>query len=691
MVHVLREFPGFHATINVVPSLGSQLEQYASGKFDEPWFDLAFLPADQLNPQLKAEILDRAFQVNHENLMSRWPRFVELFGLARAAKDARPVETFNARDWRDLQLLSQLAWMDEQWLADDPVLQRLAQKGSNFSEEDKQALRDKQLELLRDVLPEYRRAAQSGQVELSTTPYFHPILPLVCDTNAGPESNPFSPALAPPFQRPEDAREQLRRAREYHERVFGAPPNGLWPSEGSVSNAALDLAAEMGFQWFGTDEGVLGRTLGVGFARDSQGIPSNAERLYTPVRVQRGGREITGFFRDHYISDLIGFVYGRMGASAAAEDLHYRIRAIGERTPGDKPVTVSIILDGENAWEYFPGNGREFLRQFYRRIEADSDIQALTASEALAGAQDVPVVESVVPGSWINANFDVWIGSTEDLEAWRMLRDARDAFEQAKHAHDDHLEGAPDDAHIAGAFDALLAAEGSDWCWWYGPEHSTANDAEFDAFYRTLLTEVYLRLGREAPDELAEPIKRRTDQAIVVPPQAFLKVKVDGRETSYFEWLGAGLYSAVFAGASMHGRAHLLRELHFGFDDENFYVRIDPAGDAAATIRDEGEFRISIHGGCDLRVHLPITGGKLQKVRVEINETCPLGADQHVRAAYENILEVSIARSLLVLDSTPEIKLSVSLWHGGLPVDVLPAEGWLTVRLGADAFAWPRP
>jgi hypothetical protein len=497
--------------------------------------------------------------------------------------------------------------------------------------------------------------------------------------------------LTPPFQHPDDAREQLQRARGYHERVFGAPPNGLWPSEGSVSNAALDLAAEMGFQWFGTDEGVLGRTLGVGFGRDAQGIPSNAERLYTPVRVARAGREITGFFRDHYISDLIGFVYGRMGAAAAAEDLHCRIRAIGERTPGDKPITVSIILDGENAWEYFSGTGREFLRQFYRRIVSDPDVQALTASEAVAAARDVPSIGSVVPGSWINANFDVWIGSGEDLEAWRMLRVARDAYQDAVKAREQKLEGAPDDAHLAGAYDALLAAEGSDWCWWYGPEHSTANDAEFDSFYRTLLTEVYVRLGREAPDELAEPIKRRTEQAIVVPPQAYLRVKVDGRETSYFEWLGAGLYSAVFAGASMHGRAHLLRELHFGFDEDNFYVRIDPAGDAAAATRDEGEFRISVHGSCDLRVHLPISGGKLEKVRVEINEACPLGVDQHVKAAYDSILEVAIARSLLVLDGTPELTLSVSLWHGGLPVDVLPAEGWLTVRLGVDSFAWPRP
>jgi alpha-amylase/alpha-mannosidase (GH57 family) len=690
MVHLLREFPNFHATVNVVPSLGSQLEEYASGKFNEPWFDLAFMPAEQLTLQQKGEILDRAFQLNHEHLMSRWIRFLELYGLAQTSRGARPVETFSLRDWRDLQLLSQLAWMDEYLFAGDPLIQRLSAKGLNFTEEEKQQLRTRQLEFLKDVLPEYRRAGESGQIELSTTPYFHPILPLICDSDTGHESNPHSERLQPPFRHPEDARVQLQRARDYHQRVFGAQPAGLWPSEGSVSNQALELAADMGFRWFGTDEGVLGRTLGLGFGRDGQGYPANAERMYSPLQVNRGGLEITGFFRDHYISDLVGFVYSRMTASAAAEDLHLRLRTIGERISGDRPATVSIILDGENAWEYFPGNGREFLRQFYRRVSTDPDIRALTASEALQAAGEIPSAESVVPGSWINANFDVWIGSSEDRAAWNLLRDARDAYSHCEKMHATHEAGAPDEAQLSAAYDALLAAEGSDWCWWYGPEHSTANDLEFDAFYRTLLTEVYLRLGLEAPDALAEPIKHVGEAPNVVTPQGFLNVKVDGRNTSYFEWLGAGYYTASAASASMHGRAHLLRELYFGFDQENLFLRVDPAGDAAAVMRDEGEFRISIHGGCDVRIHLPVAHGELQRTSVEVNDTCPLGADRHVKAAYSSFLEVSIARGLLEAENSASLSLGVSLWHGGLPVDTLPPEGSLSLRLGADYFSWQK-
>lgn len=690
MVRTLRDFPKFHATFNMVPSLAMQLEEYASGNFSEPWFDLVFRPAEEIGPEAKGAILDRAFQVNRDNLMGRWPRYVELFNKTQeAGQKSSAVDLFSLRDWRDLQLLSQLAWMDEEWMASDPVLVKLAQKGANFTERDKQALRAKHLDFLRGVLPEYRRAADSGQVEISTTPFYHPILPLLCDTDIAQVSNSCSPPLQPPFRRPEDAAEQLRRARSYHQKLFGRVPSGLWPSEGSVSDQALDLAAEQGFQWFATDEGVLGRTLGIGFGRNSDGIPDNAAQLYSPLRVRRRGREIVGFFRDHVLSDLIGFVYGRMGAMAAAEDLHQRIRRIGERVQTGRPLTVSIILDGENAWEYFPGNGREFLKQFYRRIEADPDIRALTASEAVAAAGEIPVVENVVPGSWINANFDIWIGDKEDLTAWGMLRKAREAYARSERQNREGVSGAPDAAHLAAAYEALLAAEGSDWCWWYGPEHSTANDAEFDAFYRTLLTEIYLLLGIEAPDELAEPIKRMPEHALVAPPQSHLKIKVDGRESSYFEWLGAGLYSADRRGGSMHGRASLLHEVHYGFNDEWFYVRVDLFQEAQASLRD-CVFRVAVRAAQEVRVLSHVREGKMAETQVEVNEACMLGAEKYVQAAYGQILEVAIARSVMGTAGRNSFHLGVSLWQGGLPVDMLPAEGWLEISLGADAFAWPR-
>ena len=688
MVRVLKEFPSVHATFNAVPALGAQLEEYASGLFREPWFDIAFRPTVNLSAEDKAEILVRAFQVNRENLMSRWPRFVELFERSQSGGGRSALATFTERDWRDLQVLSQLAWMDEEWLASEPVVSRLSRKGSNFTEKDKQQLRSKQLEFLAGVLPEYRRAAESGQIEISTTPFYHPILPLLCDSDIARTANPWTPLPNPPFRYPEDAREQLARARKYHEDVFGQPPVGLWPSEGSVSDQALAIAAELGFHWFATDEGVLGRTLNIGFGRDAAGVPDNAKKLYSPLRVRLGEREITGFFRDHYLSDLVGFVYSRMEASSAAEDLHRRIRAIGERVELNRPLTVSVILDGENAWEYFPGNGREFLRQFYRRIENDPDIRALTVSEALAEAGEIPTVKGIFPASWINANFDIWIGHAEDVTAWNLLREAREFYAEVKRSREKGSATAPNEQQLSAAYESLLAAEGSDWCWWYGPENSSVNDAEFDAIYRKHLTEVYIALGAAAPDALAEPIKRRPERAAVAAPSGYLQVNVDGRETSYFEWLGAGLYSADRRSGAMHGRSFFLHELRYGFDEKFLYVRVDVFKDAMAGLRD-CEFRVTLRAGEEVRVVARLEEGAQAGYLLESKDVCLLGPDEMVSVAFVKILEVAIAREMFDLRGRSSLSLGVALWQGGLPVDVLPAEGWLEVKLGADNFAWP--
>jgi alpha-amylase/alpha-mannosidase (GH57 family) len=688
MVQVLGEFPGFHATFNVVPSLGMQLEEYASGKFDEPLFALTAKAADELTREDKAELLARAFQLNHERLMSRWPRLVELHEWAQPASGAQALVTYTPRDWRDLQLLSQLAWMDETWLAKDEIVSSLAAKGKEFTEGDKIALKSKQLELLKLVLPAYREAAQRGQIEISTTPFYHPILPLLCDSDIARVANPATPLPRRAFRRPEDAREQLRRARIYHERVFGAQPAGLWPSEGSVSDQALTLAAEEGFQWFGTDEGVLGKTLNVGFFRDASGIPANFEKLYKPWRVQLAGKGITGLFRDHHLSDLIGFVYSRMDGKAAAQDLHGRLRSLGERAQGSQPLTVSLFLDGENAWEYYPGNGREFLREFYKRIEADPDFRALSASEALASAGEVPSTGGIFPASWINANFDVWIGHSEDVAAWELLWDAREAFARAEDSRVKGHANAPGETALSEARESLLAAEGSDWCWWFGPEHSTANDAEFDALFRKHLTAVYLALGQIAPQELAKPIKRRPEHAVKLAPSAFLKITVDGRDTSYFEWLGAGLYSPERRGGAMHGRVFYLHELRYGFEEERFSVRVDPFLDALSELEDP-EFRITIHGAEELTIVVKLTRGHLQEFAIEKGRVCLLNPKSVAQVAFDRNLEASIRREELNLKGQTKLKLGVALWHGGLPVDVLPAEGFLDVNLGEEHSAWP--
>ncbi len=687
MVKLFEEVPKFHATFNMVPALCLQLEEYASGNFKEPWFNLVFQPVDKLTKEGKQEILDRAFQVNHERLMSRWPRFMELFEWSRVAGGAQALVTFTPRDWRDLQVLSQLAWMDEEWFSKDPVISRLANRGKDFTAKDKAELKAKQLELMAMVLPAYREAAARGQIEISTTPFYHPILPLLCDSDIARVANPGTPLPRRAFRRPEDAREQLRRAKEYHERVFGTKPLGLWPSEGSVSDLSMAIAAEEGFRWFGTDEGVLGRTLNVGFFRDSSGIAANAERLYQPWRLQFPNTGITGLFRDHHLSDLVGFVYSRMDSKAAAADLHGRLRHLGESVNTGKPLTVCLFLDGENAWEYYPGNGRQFLREFYRRISDDSDFRALTASETLAAAGELPSTNGIFPASWINANFDVWIGNSEDVAAWELLWDAREAYGRAVEARKKGWENAPSDEGLQNALESILAAEGSDWCWWYGPEHSTANDAEFDALFRKHLTGVYLALGQVAPEELAKPIKKKPERAYQLPPSANLTIKVDGLDSSYFEWLGAGVYSPLQRGGAMHGRVFYLKELRYGFEEERLVVRVECFPDSLAEL-EAPEFRIIVGAAEELTVVVNLDRGRMKEFAVEMNRVCLLKPDTIAAAAFQRTLEVAVRKDALQLKGLTKLTLGVALWHGGLPIDVMPAEGSVEVLLGEENAAW---
>src|SRR5271165_3363923 len=633
MIKLFEEFPSFHATVNMVPSLCMQLEEYASGKFNEPWFNLVFKNAEQLTKEDKIEILARAFQVNLERLLTKWPRFLELHEWSRAAGGAQALITFTPRDWRDLQLLSQLAWMDEEWFTKDPVVCRLANRGKDYSEKDKEALKAKIIELIGLVIPTHREAAKRGQVELSTTPFYHPILPLLCDSDIARVANPGTPLPRRAFRHPEDAREQLRRAKEYHEKTFGMKPVGLWPSEGSVSDQTLSIAAEEGFQWFGTDEGVLGRTLNVGFFRDGQGIPANADKMYQPWRVQMATTGITGLFRDHLLSDLVGFVYSRMDSKAAAADLHGRLRHLGESviTQGNEPLTVCIFLDGENAWEYYPGNGRDFLREFYRRISDDKDFRALTASETIAAAGDVPTSGGIFPASWINANFDVWIGDREDVSAWDLLWDAREAFGRGLDAK---------------------------------------------------------AMGQVAPEELAKPIKRQPERAYQLWPSTYLKVRVDGLDSSYFEWLGAGVYSPERRGGAMHGRVFYLKELRYGFEKDRFVLRVDCFPDVLRDLEDP-EFRVVFAGKAETTVVVNLHHGRMKEFALEKDRVCLLHPEQIVTAEYQRILEVAVTREVLDLRGLGKFRLGVALWHGGLPIDVLPAEGTLDVQLGEENFGWP--
>jgi alpha-amylase/alpha-mannosidase (GH57 family) len=682
MAAVMRDFPSVHATFNLVPSLVLQIEDYARDTAREPAYEVAFRPAAHMSPADREALLASAFQLNHDNLLKRYPRFYELWEKSQKSAPALAARVFTVQDILDLQVLSQLAWFDEIFLASDPEVMHLVAKGRGYTEADKQIVRKKEIELFKATLEECRSAAERGQIEISTSPFCHPILPLLCDTAIAQESHPGVKLPRRRFRHPEDARDQLRAAVELHERVFGRRPRGLWPSEGSVSDEVMHLAAEEGFLWAATDEGVLGRTKRMGFYRYGDGTLQGGDELYRPHRLSLGGKSISMFFRDHQLSDLIGFVYSRMDAQAAATDLYHRIKAAG-RSTGQRPAVVSVILDGENAWEYYPRNGREFLRCFYGRVAADPELRAVTASEALK-VTEPGTLSHVVPGSWINANYDVWIGAEEDNLAWDLLSEARDFYAQ----HADSPSVPPEKRRLAQQ--ELWVAEGSDWNWWYGPEHSTANDEEFDLLYRKHLSNIFHLLGGSPTDEYAVPIKRPRARARTVAPSAQIDPKIDGRITTYFEWMGAGLYQPDYTSGSMHGAAQMVEALYYGYSEKALYLRLD-LGETFRHDHPEFEIRVNVDSGAPARLQAAI--GPAGVAAVEFwkggeDLRVPAGAGGEVQVAFQQVFEVRLGYSALGLAPHERIRLQVSLWLNGLPLQVLPQEGWLHLELTEDLTSW---
>ena len=705
MVKLLDEFPNVHQNFNLVPSLVAQIQDYVAGTAQDPFQEVASKPAKDLTENERRFALQYLFQANPQNLIGRYPRYKELWERFRehGNQPDRAERYFQPQDFTDLQVLSQIAWFDEFFLEEKDIA-ALVRKGHNYSLDDQKFVIARERELLARVLPAHAAAAEKGSIEISATPFYHPILPLLCDTSAGAVSTPGLPLPQNRFRHPEDAREQLRRGLDLHQQVFGVRPKGVWPSEGSVSEEALAIAHSLGVQWMATDEGVLGRSTGLFFARDGNGrLPGHlAEQLYNIYRYENGSTAMHLVFRDHTLSDLIGFVYSGMPPADAARHLINNIKDAAKPVlDKGRDAVVSIILDGENAWEYYPKSGREFLRRFYDGLQREPGLEAVTMSEAIARHQDFGQLNSLVPGSWINANFNVWIGAPEDNRAWDYLHHARDYY--ASNA------ARASEAQRQLAFDEILIAEGSDWNWWYGPEHHSANDRDFDELYRKHLSNVYQALGATAPDYLAQPITGVEVRPSFVPQTGYIHPRVAGDKVRYFEWMGAAIYTADHRAGAMHGKQFLLDSVYAGIDATNLYGRLDFSGKPPA---EDFEIVVNVESWASgeprprrtLRVSAAAREGRLKEWKIENGSAerelaSSAQPDEHVKVALLRNFEFKVPliwllatpnsapsaeRKSAAVAATSKLRVRFSLWQNRLPVDSLPLEGWIELQVVSE-------
>lgn len=496
MASHLEQHPGVRCTVNFVPVLLDQLEDYLDQFASRQWRDPLLRILDLADGAALADadrvwLLDVAFRCHAPTMLepfAAYRQLRELAALARAA-DGDGQRYLADGYFTDLATWCVLAWSGETLRRGGGIVAELMARGSHFTFAERQALLGEAGRVLAGLLPRWRRLAERGQIELSCTPSHHPLAPLLLDFQSAREALPDCPLPNAPGYPGGRSRlaAQLDAARASHLRRFGLPSRGLWPAEGALSTAFLQLLGESGLLWVASSQSVLRHSAG------------DDARVDAPWQAPAGvAGDLTLFFRDERLSDLIGFEYEKWHGRDAAAHFMAELQA---RHDTDPQALVPVFLDGENAWEYYPYNGWYFLNNLYEALEQSAGIRTVTLAEAAAGHRERRRrLPRLVAGSWVAGTLATWIGHPAKNRAWELLC-------AAKQCVDRQLAGGhPDAAREDRILQRLAVCEGSDWFWWLGSDDAQHSTAAFDRLLRDNLRALYALLELPAPAGLEQPI-----------------------------------------------------------------------------------------------------------------------------------------------------------------------------------------
>ena len=522
MAHHLEANVKARVSFNFVPILLDQLEDYVAqfktGEIKDPLLQMLAEPhLELISAEYCQLIIESCFKSHHEKMLSPYAEYQRLYQLYQVASQASNdihLQYFSAQYKADLLVWYHLAWMGESIKRNNLLVQSLIKKGSHFSVADRQALFALIGEVITDLIPRYKKLQQKGQIEISSTPHYHPILPLLLDFNSTLDAMPNAslPQAAQYSGGEARAISHVQQALASHAHRFGEKPVGMWPAEGSISRDALLLLAKQGVQWAASGETVLTNSLHK--SNPTKMLISHHDYLYKPYKISDGNNEIVCFFRDDRLSDKIGFEYAKMHSTDAVNDFIRDLELVRTSFQKTENPVVSVILDGENAWEYYPYNGYYFLSELYQALANHPDIEMVTPSEVLQ-AINTPNqsqynvfcgnLPEIAAGSWVYGTFSTWIGSKDKNRGWDLLCDAKLAYDQVLQVVKLSAE------ELKRCEDQLAVCEGSDWFWWLGDYNAAASISSFDQLYRRNLSNLYSLLKLPVPTSLLVPIS--TDAA----------------------------------------------------------------------------------------------------------------------------------------------------------------------------------
>ena len=566
MLMFLDKFPELRLNFNIVPVLLDAIEDYANNEAHDIHSRLTVTPIEELTEDDKQYVLNYFFDANYSNLIAHHKYYSDLYQ-KRYLKEEVDINDFSDQEHSDIMMWFNLVWFDPIWKSRFKEIEEFEKKERNFSLQDRQQVIEIQRKIISQIIPAFKKYQDENRIEITTSPYYHPILPIMFDSNIAKKSAIRHPLPDTKINMAEDAKKQIKMALDKLEKTFGKRPKGMWPSEHCVSQKTLECFAELGLKWTISDEGILANSIKKEFVRDFKGFLEDPYELCNVYKFATRKKDINIIFRDSVIPNLISFEYPRHDSVVAASDLYGRIKTIQNKLQNspDENHLLTIAMDGENSWESYSHDGAIFLETLYKLISRDKTLSTVLVSDYVENADHVKALDNLAAGSWINRDFQLWIAEPTKNLAWTYLSKTQadlKEFEKEK----------PDKNLLELAYNELYIAQGSDWFWWYGEPNDSGQDHIFDYLFREHLKNIYLLLNKKVPKYLESPLISFIGKPSRAPKKQITPT-VNGKDLYNDEWINAGCIDIPAGPIPQENK--LFNRICFGCDQDNIYLRFD--------------------------------------------------------------------------------------------------------------------
>lgn len=565
MVLFLEKFPKLKLNFNIVPALLDSIIDYTENDKKDIHSELTVMDSDNLSDDEKSFIINNFFNAKFETMVYKHETFRQLYQ-KRFAKENFSIEDFNSHEYADLMAVFNLVWIDPVHFKRYPRLQELWDKKNCYTKDDRIEILEIQKQIIKEIIPTYKKYIKEGRIELTTSPYYHAILPILIDAKASAKTGITTLGLPEKMVMIDDARLQIKAGLDRIEDIFGFRPKGMWPPELCIGPKTLSMFAQEGIKWTISDEGILSNSINFDFVRDFKGNLSDPYHLLKVYNYQTKNSDINIIFRDRSIPNLINFEYAGINSDLAASDLYEKIKTIQNKllVSPDTSHLLTIASDCENCWENYQNDGIDFLENIYGLIENDETLETVLISEYIEKEEHKKTLKRIYSGSSIDKTFQYWIGEPEKNKAWAALKTTKDDFNAFCKDNKNH----PD---IQKARREILIAEGSDWFWWYGEPNNSGQDFLFDYMFREKLKKVYTVLGLNYPDYLDNSIITKIEVPFKFPKRQ-ITPSMDGLSKTSDEWYNAGTISMLDGPVFRENKN--VDKIEFGSDNNNIYLRL---------------------------------------------------------------------------------------------------------------------